>query len=99
MLRFHANTEYVYIVDSHMYANNKKGTNVLLGFHANSGYGTYGSVTLYRITKARLHTIIILILIFLPRQKMVRRAHVSGVLHVLYIACLAEFVVFRSLNR
>jgi hypothetical protein len=42
MLRFRVST-----VDSHMYANNKKGTNVLLGFYANNGYGTYGNVTLY----------------------------------------------------
>jgi len=50
MLRFRGNVEYLYIVDSHMYANNKKGTNVLLCFCASSGYGTYGSVTLYTYT-------------------------------------------------
>jgi len=50
MLRFRGNTEYSYIVDSYIQANNnKKGTNVLLGFYANSGYGIYGSVTLYTV--------------------------------------------------
>jgi hypothetical protein len=47
MLRFRGNTEHSYIYDSYMCANNKKGTNALLGFYANNGYGTYGSVTLY----------------------------------------------------
>ena len=47
-----------------------------------------------RLTKATIHTIIILILIVFPRQN-VRRARVSGVLYELYIACLAEYVGFQ----
>ena len=47
MSRFRGNTEHSYIYDSYMCANKKKRTNALLDFYANSGYGTYGSVTLY----------------------------------------------------